>query len=143
MYETHKLSGDSSEVFATSTPTLANPNQTYYTEENDCGENDWWSYEGEWDPSYSEGVMEVALCGGSITLMKPKKPTKPRNTPGIHDSPSQCAIRNFSFTANRKGKGGGGGVGLPPMWRSFSSLEGLSSSLPGEIGPQVVLAPKR
>ena len=112
MYEAHKPGGDSSEVFATSTPTSLNPNHTYYDEENDWDENEWWSHEGEWDPDHSEDVSEIILDGGSIMLMKPKKQTNPRNTPGIHESSRQCAVRNFSFIPNRKGKGGGKSVCL-------------------------------
>ena len=39
--------------------------------------------------------------------MKPKKPTKPRNTPSIHEASHRGAVGDFSHVPNRKGMGDG------------------------------------
>ena len=102
MYETHKSGGDSTEVY----PVTSNPGNeslnTYHASETGWEENDW---ADEWESPLEEDVSEIMLEDGPIMLMKPKKPTKPRNTPGIHEASRRGAVRNFSNIPNRKGKG--------------------------------------
>ena len=56
--------------------------------------------------------MTVAMEDGSIFLMKPKKPPKPRNAPGMQESAKRGAIQTFRNIPNQKGKGDRAGKGV-------------------------------
>ena len=105
MYETHKMGGDSSEVYNTATQPPADSQQTFHAEWGYGGENDWSWEEEESDLIHDPEATEIILEDGSIMLMKPKKPNKPRNTPGSNESARRGAVKTFSHIPNRKGKG--------------------------------------
>ena len=62
--------------------------------------------------NYDSETAGVMLEDGSIMLMKPKKPTKPRNNPGVREASRRGGVENFSHIPNRKGKGAGESVCL-------------------------------
>ena len=114
MYETHKVGGDSSEVFATNTANPApaeNGQGTYFADDQSWYDQDWWTDE-DWAMNHDSEISEIMLEDGSIMLMKPKKLSKPRNSPGSHESSRRGAVKTFSHIPNRKGKGGGKSVCL-------------------------------
>ena len=136
-YETHKSIGDPTEVYsATANPGYDSLN-TCHAWENGWEESDWAWNEEEWGPNLEEDVSGIMLEDGPIMLMKPKKPTKPRNAPGIHEASRRGAVRNFSNTPNRKGKGKRG-ISLPSVWRSFTSLGGLPASFSRKVGSAIL-----
>ena len=88
MYETHKSSGDATEVYHAqleSTPTISND-----TEEEEA--------ESEW---------EITDESGQTFLMRPKKKIKSRNAPGAAEAARRGAMANFKGTPNYKSKGKG------------------------------------
>ena len=107
MYETHKPGGDSTEVFATTIDAQNDTVATYHSADGNWDENDWEFDEEESGWNHEEEISEIMLEDGPIMLMKPKKPTEPRNTPGIHEASRRGAVKNFSNIPNRKGKGKG------------------------------------
>ena len=62
-----------------------------------------------WNPADRGESLEVTMDDGSFFLTKPKKPTKPRNAPGMHESAKRGAPNAFRNAPNRLGKGSGFG----------------------------------
>ena len=95
MYETHRPKIDSTEVFVTDHG--QDTVQSSYIDSNVADEL-------ESDDGWNES-MAVTMDDGSVFLMKPKKPTKARNAPGIHESARRGAVNTFRSIPNQKGKG--------------------------------------
>ena len=106
MYETHKSGGDSSDVYNATTPANTESQEVYRAGDNDWFADDWYDDHVDWENEQDDEVTEVTLEDGSIMLMKPKKPTKPRDAPGIREASRMGAVKTFSHIPNRKGKGG-------------------------------------
>ena len=105
MYETHKMGGDSAELYTAASQPPDDAQQTFHAVWGYGGESDWYWEEEEPDLIHDPEATEITLEGGSIMLMKPKKPNKPRNTPGSNESERRGAVKTFSHIPNRKGKG--------------------------------------
>lgn len=114
--------------YASNAPETADSHSTYHAVDNDWGGYDWAGYDEEWDMYREDEVTEVTLEGGSTMLTKPRKPSKPRNTPGIREASRRGEVKNFTHIPNRKGKGGGSQC-VSSMWRFFKSLARMSASL--------------
>ena len=95
MYETHRPKIDSTEVFAAGHG--QNPMQSTHSDQTTVDELE---SEEDWDDS-----MAVTMEDGSVFLMKPKKATKSRNAPGIHEAAKRGAVNTFRNVPNQKGKG--------------------------------------
>ena len=103
MYETHRPKTDTTEVFMTNTESQQiNPEGEHVNnhESEEIGDND------SWDDS-----MSVTLESGAVFLMKPKKPLKPRNAPGMNEAARRGAVNAFRDIPNQRiqTKGGKGG----------------------------------
>ena len=112
MYETHKPGGDPAEVFTADAQGGCDSQWTYHSAEMASEANDWNGQWNECDWQCDDETSEVLLEDGPIMLMKPKKPYKPRNTPGIHEASRRGAVKTFSYIPNRKGEGAGKSVCL-------------------------------
>ena len=105
MYETHRPKPDPTEVFA------ADVNHGQSTVNHTCDGIEAEGYGQEEEDSWDDS-MTVTMEDGSIFLMKPKKPSKPRNAPGMHESAKRGAIQTFRNIPNQKGKGNSAGKGV-------------------------------
>ena len=105
MYEAHKPGSDPTEAFTADAQGSNDSQWTYHAAESTLGPNDWTWQWNDWEWNHDEEAAEVLLGDGSIMLMRPKKPAKPRNAPGIHEAPRRGAVKTFSYIPNRKGKG--------------------------------------
>ena len=105
MYETHKPGGGPAEVFTADAQNRNDTQWTYHNAESTMDPNDWTWHWNDTDWTYESDASEAILEDGSIMLTKPKKPLKPRNTPGIHEASRRGAVKTFSYIPNRKGKG--------------------------------------
>ena len=125
MYETHKPGSDPTEVFTADAQGDNDAQWAYHAADSTQDPNDWnWQWnDGDWN--YEEETSEVLLEDGSIMLMRPKKHTKPRNTPGIHEASRRGAVKTFSYIPNRKGKG----KSVCLRCGDPSSLEGLPTPI--------------
>ena len=95
MYETHRPKIDTTEVYVANNypPTESQgQDETMHAEEYES-EEDW------------QDSLEVTMEDGNVFLMKPKKPTKPRNAPGMHEAAKRGAVNAFRHIPNHKGQG--------------------------------------
>ena len=101
MYETHRPKVDTTEVFvedSQTTPGHADCTDSYKCNQEHAEDND------SWDDSVS-----VTLENGAVFLTKPKKPSKPRNAPGMNEAARRGAVNAFREVPNQRtsyGKGG-------------------------------------
>ena len=101
IYETHRPKIDTAGVFAATT------NQTPGGHEND--ESNSWAQEDQEDDDSWDDSVSVTLESGAVFLMKPKKPQKPRNAPGMNEAARRGAVSTFRNVPNQRAKGGTGG----------------------------------
>ena len=99
MFETHRHRPDPSEVFTTS------ENQAEVTSETVSANNT--EEEQEWCEEEGKSEVEWVDENGEIYLMRPKRPTKARSTPGAAVAATQGAIQQFRYIPNSSPKGAG------------------------------------